>query len=205
MLTFVKNDVIITYGKVGILYMRVISGEKRGKKLISLQGDSVRPTTDRVKESLFNILQLDIPGRSFLDLFAGSGQMGIEALSRGAKNAVLVDSSAKSVQVCKQNLENVGLKAEVINSESKRFLENTVESFDIAFLDPPYSMGLLEACLPILVTKINLGGCIVCEHPKTDDLPQQVGDFINCKSYKYGKIMLTMYRHKSIVKGGKGE
>ncbi len=183
--------------------MRVISGEKRGKKLISLEGDSVRPTTDRVKESIFNILQFDIPGRSFLDLFAGSGQMGIEALSRGAKKAVLVDSSIKSVEVCKKNLESVGVKAQVVHSDSARYVENLVESFDIAFLDPPYSVGLLEEVLPKLVKNINLGGCIICEHPKTDVLPQQVGEFVNFKSYKYGKIMLTIYRHKSILESGK--
>ncbi|MFI3326090.1 MAG: 16S rRNA (guanine(966)-N(2))-methyltransferase RsmD [Clostridia bacterium] len=182
--------------------MRVISGEKRGKKLITLQGEAVRPTTDRVKESIFNILQFDIAGRSFLDLFAGSGQMGIEALSRGAKKVVFVDSARESITVCKKNLENLELKANVVNSDSLTFVKNTAETFDIAFLDPPYNKGIIEAVLPDLVKKINIGGSIVCEHAAQSTLPQQVEDFVLFKTYKYGKIMLTIYRHKTMIEGG---
>ena len=90
--------------------MRVITGKARGRKLVTLEGDDVRPTTDRVKESLFNIIQFDIEGASVLDLFAGSGQLGIEALSRGAKHCTFVDSSNRSIEVVKQNLKTVGFE-----------------------------------------------------------------------------------------------
>lgn len=180
--------------------MRVISGEKKGKKLISLEGDDVRPTTDRVKESLFSIIQFSIPGRNFLDLFAGSGQIAIEALSRGAKSATLVDASAKSIAVCKQNLQNVDytVKAKLVNAQSNIFIKNTLEMYDIAFLDPPYRKGLIEECMPFLVQKMNKGGTIICEHPSDLSLDDAFGEFIKQKTYRYGKIMLTIYRHAEI-------
>lgn len=176
--------------------MRVISGEKKGKKLFSLEGDSVRPTTDRVKESLFSIIQFDLPGAKFLDLFAGSGQIGIEALSRGANYSCLVDSANKSIQVCGQNIKSVGYedKTRLICMKSDEFLKNTDETFDIAFLDPPYHLGLLEENLMLLSDKINKNGVIICEHPVNLPLPNMVGVLSQYKTYKYGKIALTVFR-----------
>lgn len=176
--------------------MRIITGSKRGKKLITLEGEQVRPTTDRVKESLFNILQFQLEGRRFLDLFAGSGQIGLEALSRGAALAVFVDASKDSIRVVEKNVQSTGLgdRSKVVTADFQSYLRGCRERFDIAFLDPPYRMGLLEKALPLVAERMNPGGVILCEHPKDETLPESAGDFLQHKSYRYGKIMLTAYR-----------
>lgn len=175
--------------------MRVIAGKAGGRRLETLSGRDVRPTTDMVKEAAFSIIQFDIEGRCFLDLFAGSGQMGIEALSRGAKRAVLVDSSRSSLAVIKRNLEAAGLSdaAEVAAADSIAFLGSCRDSFDIAYLDPPYRTGLLRRALDILPPLMNKGGRIICEHPRDEELPEEIGGFGVKKHYRYGKIMLTVY------------
>ena len=123
--------------------MRIITGSKRGKKLVTFEGEQVRPTTDRVKESLFNILQFQLEGRRFLDLFAGSGQIGLEALSRGAAQCVFVDASKESIRVVEKNVQSTGMgdRAKVVSSDFAAYLSGCRERFDIAFLDPPYRSG----------------------------------------------------------------
>lgn len=181
--------------------MRVITGKAGGRKLETLSGNDVRPTTDMVKEAVFSIIQFEIEGRTFLDLFAGSGQMGIEALSRGAKKSVFVDSSKNAVAVINRNLETTGLSqnAEVKLSDSISFLKSCDEKFDIAFLDPPYRKGLLQKVLEILPMFMNRTGKIICEHPRDEELPNQIGEFFVKKHYRYGKIMLTVYAHESML------
>lgn len=176
--------------------MRIITGTHRGKKLITLEGEQVRPTTDRVKESLFNILQFQLEGRRFLDLFAGSGQIGLEALSRGAACCVFVDAAKESVRVVEKNIQSTGLgdQAKVVNLDFAAYLRTCRERFDIAFLDPPYRTGLLERALPLVAEHIAPGGVILCEHPKDEALPEEAGLFRKRKCYRYGKIMLTAYR-----------
>ncbi len=176
--------------------MRVITGTARGRRLITLEGEDVRPTTDRVKEALFSIIQFEIEGRKILDLFAGSGQLGIEALSRGAKSAVFVDLSKKSVEVVKQNLESTGLgkNAIVLNTDSIAFAASRADRYDVAFLDPPYRTGLLQKALPLTANIMNEGGVIVCEAPFDEELPETAGGFKMTKEYKYGKIKLVTYR-----------
>lgn len=176
--------------------MRVITGTARGRRLITLEGEDVRPTTDRVKEALFSIIQFEIEGRKILDLFAGSGQLGIEALSRGAKSAVFVDLSKKSVDVVKQNLESTGLgkNAIVLNTDSIAFAASRADRYDVAFLDPPYRTGLLQKALPLTANIMNEGGVIVCEAPFDEELPETAGNFKMTKEYKYGKIKLVTYR-----------
>lgn len=176
--------------------MRIITGTHRGKKLLTLEGEQVRPTTDRVKESLFNILQFQLEGRRFLDLFAGSGQIGLEALSRGAAHCVFVDAAKESVRVVEKNIQSTGLgdRAKVVNLDFAAYLRTCRERFDIAFLDPPYRTGLLERALPLVAEHIAPGGVILCEHPKDEALPEEAGPFRKHKSYRYGKIMLTAYR-----------
>ena len=178
--------------------MRVITGEARGRKLKTLEGTDVRPTTDRVKEGLFNIIQFDLPGARFLDLFGGSGQIGIEALSRGARQAVFVDESRASCQVIWENLRATGLqeRARVVQADAAAYLGGGGEAFDLAFLDPPYSTGLLERTLPLLEGRMAPGGLILCEHLKEDRLPETVGRFFRKKEYAYGRIRLTLYREK---------
>ncbi len=176
--------------------MRIISGTARGRRLKSLPGDDVRPTTDKVKEAVFSAIQFDIEGRRFLDLFAGSGQMGLEALSRGAQSATFVDSSAESIKICKDNVVSTGFSdsSKIVRNDALTFLSLTNEIFDIAFLDPPYGGGLLENALTRLTDKMSDYGIIICEHPPEVVLPEQVGDFDVYKRYRYGKINVTTYK-----------
>ena len=164
--------------------------------MITLEGEDVRPTTDRVKEALFSIIQFEIEGRKVLDLFSGSGQLGIEALSRGAEKAVFVDSSKKSLEVTKKNLENTGLlsSAVLINHESISYLRSVGEKFDIVLLDPPYKSGLLQKALGEIEAIVSPGGVVICEAPKDEELPVEIGSRFQSKKYNYGKISLTVYR-----------
>lgn len=181
--------------------MRVITGTARGKRLITREGDAVRPTPERVKEALFSAIQFEIEGRRVLDLFAGSGQLGIEALSRGAREAVFVDVSRDSAEVVRANLEACGFlpHARVEISEFAPFLLREEAPFDIAFLDPPYRTGLLQRALPMTVERMNPGGVVVCENPTDEEMPGEVGAFRRVWSHRYGKIMLSMYRRKDVA------
>lgn len=175
--------------------MRVVSGLAKGKRLETLQGDDVRPTTDMVKEAVFSIIQFNIEGRRFLDLFSGSGQMGIEALSRGAKQAVFVDQSRRSIRVINNNIDTVGFRdrARVVNADAASFLTSNTEKFDIAFLDPPYGTGLLQSVLPAVSENMNKVGLIICESQLKEELPEKIGEFTLDRSYRYGKIKISIY------------
>lgn len=176
--------------------MRVITGKARGRKLITLGGDDVRPTTDKVKESVFSIIQFQIEGRMFLDLFAGSGQMGIEALSRGAKGAYFLDLRKDAVSVIRKNLEAVDFSdlAEVRCADSLAFLRSCAQKFDVAFVDPPYNKGLAQKALELLPAVMNPTGVIVVECAAEEELPENVGDFNLDRTYRYGKIKVSTYR-----------
>lgn len=176
--------------------MRIISGSKRGKKLIALEGMQVRPTTDRVKEALFDILQFSLGGKRFLDLFAGSGQIGLEALSRGAGEAVFVDALPASIRVVERNVAAAGFseQARIVHSDFAAFLGRERGVFDIAFLDPPYETGLLQRALPLVAEHMAPGGVVFCEHPREEELPFQIGTLCKSKEYRYGRILLTAYR-----------
>lgn len=178
--------------------MRIIAGEWRGRRLETREGMDVRPTPERVKEALFNILQFQLEGRRVLDLFAGSGQLGLEALSRGAAEAVFVDESRESAAVVKRNIASLKAEAKtrLYQTDFAAFLMRRQEPFDIVFLDPPYRSGKLEAALPLAAAITNPGGTIIAEHPTDEELPDEAGDFRKGKSYRYGKIYLTVYRHK---------
>ena len=178
--------------------MRIISGKATGRRLRTLEGNDVRPTTDKVKEAIFSIIQFDLPGSVFLDLFSGSGQMGIEALSRDAKFAYFVDSSRASVAVTNENLEAVGFSdcSKVYLMDSLSFLRSTSNTFDVALLDPPYNKGLLEEVLPLLEPKMSERGIVLCEHPEKEILPDEVGRLVKKKEYSYGKIGVTLYTVK---------
>ena len=176
--------------------MRVITGSLRGKRLSTLEGRDVRPTPERVKEGLFSALQFDIEGRRILDLFAGSGQLSIEALSRGAKSAVLVDNSAPSVKVIRANLQNCNLedKAKVVQSDYSSFCATCRDEFDIAFLDPPYNEGLLIPAIKAVLPLMSDYGFVVCEHPLDVELDNEIGGFCIWRSYRYGKVLVTIFR-----------
>jgi 16S rRNA (guanine966-N2)-methyltransferase len=178
--------------------VRVITGSARGRALITLEGENVRPTTDRVKEAIFSIIQFEIEGRQVLDLFAGSGQLGIEALSRGAAYATFTDMSKDSVAVVKQNLLTTKLdkNSAVLQTDALTFLRNNKKKFDIIFMDPPYSTGLLQSALPLAAKAVSDGGVIICEHPYFEEMPEEAENFGLYKKYKYGKVGVSVYRKK---------
>ena len=180
--------------------MRIISGSARGRKLFSPEGMDVRPTTDKVKESLFNIIQFELPGAAVLDLFAGTGQLGLEALSRGAEKAVFVDSSGKSLSVVKKNVELCGFSANarLVRSDALSYLVRAEERFDIVFLDPPYHNGLCEKAFELLPAVLAEGACVICETQADEPLPDRFWDFSLAKAYKYSAIRLSVYRRNPV-------
>lgn len=156
--------------------MRVIAGEKRSIPLISVRGNEVRPTTDKIKETLFNIIQFDVPGSKLLDLFAGSGAIGIEALSRGATHATFVDNNKEAIEVIKYNLEKTKLEnlSDVFYMDYARFLLNFSKKdfiYDIVFMDPPYESKFYLGALGQLKSNdiINKSSIIIVEADKKDD------------------------------------
>lgn len=176
--------------------MRVITGTARGKRLRTLEGDDVRPTTDKVKEAIFSIIQFDIPQAKVLDLFAGSGQLGIEALSRGAKSCVFVDKNRQALNYIRENTENCGFSdfSRIVSADAADYLKNCPD-FDIALLDPPYSKGILLEVLPLLERRMNPGGTVVCEHEGGLSLPESFGRLKKAREYSYGKhVALTTYK-----------
>ncbi len=176
--------------------MRVITGSARGMTLRTLEGNDVRPTTDKVKEAVFSAIQFEIEGRRVLDLFAGSGQLGIEALSRGAESAVFVDSDKDAVKVIKENLAKTKLDslAWVAQTDSIAFITMTDKIFDVAFLDPPYGKGLLQKALSKIGEHIAEGGIVICEHPFNEKLEDEICGLEKQKEYKYSKVAVTLYR-----------
>ena len=155
-----------------------------------------RPTTDKVKESMFSILQFDIEGRRVLDLFAGTGQLGIEALSRGAAEAVFVDKRADAMKLVRDNLELCGLldRARVRSDDSLAYLRSG-EKFDLIFLDPPYQSDLLDRALETIARFDILleHGIIVCESAAERTIPQLEAPYERGREYRYGKIKLTLF------------
>ena len=178
--------------------MRVITGKARGVALKTPDGLHTRPTADRVKEALFSIIQFDIPGAKVLDLFGGTGQLGIEALSRDAASAVFVDEREDACKLIKENLKRTRLEqsARVVRSDYLSFLNSCREKFDIILLDPPYAEIFLENSLK-RITEIDIlqsGGIIVCERPLGKELFCDLPGYSRSKDYKYGKTLLTLYR-----------
>lgn len=180
--------------------MRVIAGEFKGRRLDRIEGLDIRPTSDKVKESLFNILGSSIIDSVFLDLFSGTGGIGIEALSRGAKHVVFIDAGIKSIKVLKGNLEhlNINDNVEVFNTDYSTAvgkLYKHKKQFDIIFIDPPYRVGMAESALkeidnnPILAQS----GMIIVEHDTKDDMPESVGELYKYRIKQYGSTCLSFY------------
>ena len=178
--------------------MRVITGKARGVRLKTPEGITTRPTSDRVKEALFSVINFDIPGADVLDLFGGTGQLGIEALSRGANRAVFVDESEKACLLIRENLRRAKLEQQgiVAKSDYMSFLRRCGEKFDIIFLDPPYAEVFLENALKC-ITEIDIlrsDGIIICERPLDKELPWCYAGYSRSKDYKYGNTLITLYR-----------
>ena len=178
--------------------MRVITGKARGVVLKTPDGQATRPTAERVKEALFSAINFDIPGMAVLDLFGGTGQLGIEALSRGASSAVFVDAGDAACKLIRENLKRTKLEkdAKVIRADYLTYLRGCKETFGIIFLDPPYAEVFLENALKC-ITEIDIlqsGGIIVAERPLGKDEMPDFSGYSRSKDYKYGNTLVTLYR-----------
>lgn len=178
--------------------MRVISGKARGINLKTPDGLRTRPTADRVKEAVFSILQFDLPGRTVLDLFGGTGQLGIEALSRGAERAVFVDAGEDACKLIRENLKRTKLEnqATVVRADYLQYLSGCKETFGLVLLDPPYAEVFLENALNKIseIDILQTDGIIVCERPLEKELNVELPGFARSKDYKYGKTVISIYR-----------
>ncbi len=179
--------------------MRVITGFLRGRKLNSPMNDNIRPTTDKVKEAIFSILAGDYVDETVVDLFAGTGNLGIEALSRGAKHVYFSDNSRESLKVLKENIHKCEIEEDVtiIAGDYKIVLKKIDTKVQIFFLDPPYNKGLIISAIEE-ISNLNLlkkEGVIVAEHGKDEELPEQIGNYVKIKNKKYGKIIISIYAY----------
>lgn len=176
--------------------MRVIAGSARGRKLRELPGLETRPTTDKVKEAIFNIVQFDVEGRRVLDLFAGTGQMGVEALSRGARWCSFTDVRREAVRVVRENVALAGFqdRAEVLQRDALAFAASKPAPYDLAFLDPPYHTGLMGKALEAIagIDIMTEHGIIVCETAWDETLPTLPEPYQAGRTYRYGKIRVTL-------------
>ena len=180
--------------------MRIISGKYRGKEVFGYQLEGTRPTQGRIKESLFAMIQNEVGEAKVLDLFAGTGNLGLEALSNGARHCTFVDNNQKAVQTIKKNIHNLNIPTDqhkVILSDYQAFLNQDKESYDVIFLDPPYRYTVLSELLNDLVTKekITSGGIVVCEYEQ-GNLIESVQNLVQTKDRKYGYKRITIYKRE---------
>ena len=178
--------------------MRVITGTARGVQLKTPEGIQTRPTSDRVKEALFSIIQFDVPGKRVLDLFGGTGQLGIEALSRGAKSAVFVDAGDKACKLIRENLHRCKMdnNAQIIRADYLQYLQTCRDKFGLIFLDPPYAEVFLENALKKISEIDILSGCgiIICERPVDKLIDFEIPGLQRGKDYRYGNTWVTIFR-----------
>ncbi len=184
--------------------MRIVAGKYRSRLIRSPKPEGVRPTKDRIREALFNIIKENVAGAEVLDLFAGSGAFGIEAISRGAKSVVFVDDERECIKTIDDNLKDLGvekdkftiLKMDVVKAINK--LVNDGKKFDIVLMDPPYYKDMVKKCLIKLSERdiLNPLCIIIAEHHKRDVLPQEIGGITSYRTARYGDICLTFYRIK---------
>jgi len=176
--------------------MRVITGAARGVPMAALPGEDVRPTSQRVKEAMFSAIQFEIAGRRVLDAFAGSGQLGIEALSRGAESCLFLEINGKALEMAEQNIARAKFldKARLMQVDAVQFMRRTAEEFGLIFLDPPYGRQLLQAAIPVAAELLGERGIMVCEAPALEPLPERHGDVLLHKTYKHGKTKICVYK-----------
>lgn len=177
--------------------MRIISGKFRGKKLLENNYEHIRPTTDKVKQALFTKLQFEIPHSRILDLFCGTGGLGIEGISRGAKEVIFVDENEKSVMLTKKNLASINSNAKVIRCDACIALDSFSEPFDLILIDPPYQSEIYEKVLTKISEKelLSNNGIIVCEHSREREYNWAPFELFDEKNY--GTITLSYLRKKS--------
>lgn len=177
--------------------MRIITGDFRGRKLETPVSNNIRPTSDKVKESIFNILSMDIPGSVCVDLFAGTGNLGLEALSRGAEFCYFGDASNESIALIKKNIAicKANEYSRILAGDYSRVLARIDRKVDVFFLDPPYEAGLYEKCFK-LIRELDLlaeGGVIMAEHGKRQPLDDEIEGFVKIKEKKYGSIIVDIF------------
>ena len=190
--------------KGNIINMRIISGKARGTKLYTLDGTATRPTLDRVKESLFNIIQNDIEDSTVLDLFSGSGAIGLEFLSRGAKRAVLCDSSKDAIKIIKQNVQKTHFeeKVEVYNMEFTKLVERLQnQKFDIIYIDPPYATDFIKISLEKIIEYelVNENTKIIVETDDETRILNQIEkmDVEITDKRKYGRATIILLKYRN--------
>ena len=176
--------------------MRIITGSARGRRLTAPEGTDVRPTAEVTKEAVFSAIHFEVEGARMLDLFAGTGQMGLEAISRGAKSVTFVESGRPSLEALHANIAACGFteQCKVFAMDALLFLKIGGGEYDVAFIDPPYNQGLVQAALPLVAQQMAPGGVILCETDRHEEMPQEVGNFRLIKTRRYGKAMIHTYR-----------
>lgn len=198
---FKKMVYIVGLSREESIYMRVISGKARGHTLKAPKGLNMRPTADRVKESVFNIIKEKLYNSIVIDLFAGSGSLGIEALSRDAHKAYFIDNNRNSIRLIRQNLEKTGLinNSEIVHMDALnaivRLSERRVKA-NIIFLDPPYLKGFIEPTLETIFfyNILQPDGIIIVEHDIKDRVPDSVHELKKYRTNRYGDIAISFYR-----------
>ncbi|KAB3535220.1 16S rRNA (guanine(966)-N(2))-methyltransferase RsmD [Alkaliphilus pronyensis] len=186
--------------------MRIIAGMAKGHTLKPPKGIDIRPTSDRVKESIFNILQYNINDSIIIDLYAGTGNLGIEALSRGAQKCYFVDQDSNSIEIIKENLKKTKLSegAEIIKSDSKAAINGFKTKnimADLIFMDPPYDKGLIIPTLEAIGFNnvLNKEGIIIIEHDKNDSPPEAVSNLVKFRSKSFGNTCVSFYQLREEV------
>lgn len=181
--------------------MRVITGSAKGKPLKTVKGRDIRPTADRVKESLFNVISGRVGDAEFLDLFAGSGNVGIEALSRGARSCVFVELMTPHLKVVEENLAATQLRdrAELLRRDARAAVADLAQrqrKFDLIFVDPPYGQDLVPASLELIARHGLLAedGWMICEHHRRDPVPESAGGLTKFRELVFGETVLSLYR-----------
>lgn len=179
--------------------MRVIAGQYKGRTLKSITGRDIRPTTDNVRESIFNIIAAKIDGAKVLDLFGGTGALGIESLSRGAQSVIFADKAQTSCRVIKENLELVNASARIMNVDATIALDILNEKFDVIFIDPPYATDGEPYIRKISDKRLlDENGVLIYERSSKDDVSETIGELITADTRKYGSVKLFFYKWKSV-------
>lgn len=183
--------------------MRIIAGEARGRQLYTPKNNDIRPTGDRVKGSIFNMIGSYIDDAVIIDLFAGTGNLGLEAISRGASKVYFIDKSSKSLEIVKKNIDVTGFKkyCHLIHGDFEKALANINEKVDVFFIDPPYNKGYITVCLKHITAydMLSSNGIVVIEH----SLKEKINDNLNrygldlFKQKKYGTTMVSIYRRST--------
>lgn len=178
--------------------MRIIAGYAKGRRLQSPRGMETRPMMDRVREALFSSLGTRVPGSRVLDLYAGSGSLGLEALSRGADSAVFIERGRPAIEALRANVQSVGLGGSVMTTDVQKFLEGSDDEFDLVFIDPPYALELasVEEILELVVDRIPVGGTVVLHRPDGEDAAEEPTGLVKVDERRYGRTRLWRYERK---------